>query len=45
MDSRSIFDADVWTQLTGIRSAVDPHGTFAANHRIPRLYENGQAQF
>jgi FAD/FMN-containing dehydrogenase len=41
VDTRSIYDADVWTQLTGIRSAVDPHGMFAANHRIPRLYENG----
>ena len=41
VDTRSIYDADVWTQLTGIRSAVDPHGLFVANHRVPRLYEDG----
>ena len=32
---------DVWTQLKGIRCAVDPHGIFAANHPVPRLFENG----
>jgi len=42
VDARSIYPADVWTQLTGIRSAVDPHGIFAANHRIPRLFEDGR---
>jgi FAD/FMN-containing dehydrogenase len=41
IDARSVFGADTWTQLTGIRSAVDPHDLFVANHRIPRLYENG----
>ncbi|WP_028637559.1 FAD-binding oxidoreductase [Nocardioides sp. URHA0032] len=41
VDARSIYGADVWTQLTGIRSAVDPHGLFAANHRVPRLHEDG----
>jgi FAD/FMN-containing dehydrogenase len=41
VDTRSAYAADVWTQLTGIRSAVDPHGVFAANHPVPRLYENG----
>jgi FAD/FMN-containing dehydrogenase len=41
VDARAIFDANAWTQLTGIRSAVDPHGMFAANHRVPRLFENG----
>ena len=44
IDARSIFAEDRWTQLTGIRSAVDPHGVFAANHRIPRLYEGGRPQ-
>ena len=39
IDARSIFGADVWTQLSGIRSAVDPHDLFVANHRVPRLYE------
>ena len=40
----SAYGADVWRQLTGIRSAVDPHGTFAANHPVPRLFEDGCAQ-
>jgi FAD/FMN-containing dehydrogenase len=44
VDARSVFGADTWTQLTGIRSAVDPHGLFVANHRIPRLYEDGRPQ-
>jgi FAD/FMN-containing dehydrogenase len=42
VDPRAAYGADVWTQLTGIRSAVDPHGVFAANHPVPRLFENGQ---
>ncbi|GAA4695172.1 FAD-binding oxidoreductase [Nocardioides conyzicola] len=41
VDTRAAYGADVWTQLTGIRSAVDPHGVFAANHPVPRLFENG----
>lgn len=41
VDSRSAYGDDTWTQLTGIRSAVDPHGVFMANHPVPRLYENG----
>ncbi len=42
VDTRSAYGADVWTQLTGIRSAVDPHGVFVANHPVPRLFENGR---
>src|SRR6478735_4353113 len=42
VDTRAAYSADVWTQLTGIRSAVDPHGVFAANHPVPRLFEDGQ---
>ncbi|WP_243058244.1 FAD-binding oxidoreductase [Nocardioides sp. SR21] len=42
VDARSIYADDVWTQLTGIRSAVDPHGVFQANHAVPRLFENGE---
>ncbi len=42
VDARSAYGADVWTQLTGIRSAIDPHGVFAANHPVPRLFEDGQ---
>ncbi len=41
VDTRSAYPADAWTQLAGIRSAVDPHGLFVANHRVPRLYEDG----
>jgi FAD/FMN-containing dehydrogenase len=42
VDPRAAYGADAWTQLTGIRSAVDPHGLFAANHQVPRLFENGR---
>ena len=41
VDTRAAYDADVWTQLTGIRSAVDPDGVFAASHPVPRLFEHG----
>lgn len=44
VDARSLFGADRWRQVTGIRSAVDPHGVFVANHRIPRLHEDGRSQ-
>ena len=43
VDAREIVRADAWTQLTGIRSAVDPHGVFMANHPVPRLFENGRS--
>jgi FAD/FMN-containing dehydrogenase len=38
--SRS-FPAEAWERLKGVRSAADPAGVLVANHRIPRLYENG----
>jgi hypothetical protein len=41
VDPRTAYQESAWTQLAGIRSAVDPHGTFAANHPVPRLYEEG----
>jgi FAD/FMN-containing dehydrogenase len=41
VDPRAAYDEGVWTQLKGIRSAVDPHGMFAANHPVPRLWEDG----
>jgi FAD/FMN-containing dehydrogenase len=44
VDPRTAYAESAWTQLAGIRSAVDPHGTFAANHPIPRLYEGGSAR-
>ncbi|KQU68270.1 FAD-binding oxidoreductase [Phycicoccus sp. Root101] len=40
VDPRSGYDERTWLQLKGIRSAVDPHGVFVGNHRIPRLVEN-----
>ena len=43
VDPRTAYADGVWTQLAGIRSAVDPHGVFAANHPVPRLWENGAA--
>ena len=42
VDPRRGYDEATWRQLTGIRSAVDPHGVFAANHPVPRLYEDGR---
>jgi FAD/FMN-containing dehydrogenase len=42
VDTRSAYAASTWRQLTGIRSAVDPHGTFLANHPVPRLFEDGR---
>lgn len=42
VDTRQAYDEHAWRQLVGIRSVVDPNGTFAANHRVPRLYEDGR---
>ena len=42
VDPRAAYAEGVWTQLKGIRSAVDPHGVFAANHPVPRLWEDGR---
>jgi FAD/FMN-containing dehydrogenase len=42
VDPRSGYADSAWVQLSGIRSAVDPHGTFAANHPVPRLWEDGR---
>lgn len=42
VDPRSAYEERSWLQLKGIRSAVDPHGLFVGNHRIPRLVENGR---
>ena len=42
VDPRTAYDERAWLQLKGIRSAVDPHGLFVGNHRIPRLVENGR---
>jgi FAD/FMN-containing dehydrogenase len=40
VDANTAYRPEVWTQLKGVRSAVDPHGLFAANHPIPRLSED-----
>jgi FAD/FMN-containing dehydrogenase len=42
VDVRAGYTPDNWTQLKAIRTAVDPHGVFLANHVVPRLYENGR---
>jgi hypothetical protein len=42
VDPRSAYAESVWTQLKGIRGAYDPHALFAANHPVPRLFENGR---
>jgi FAD/FMN-containing dehydrogenase len=42
VDPRTGYADDRWLQLTGIRTAVDPHGVFVGNHRVPRLYEGGR---
>jgi FAD/FMN-containing dehydrogenase len=42
VDVSTAFDESAWLQLKGIRSAYDPEDRFAANHRIPRLFEDGR---
>jgi hypothetical protein len=44
VDTRDAYAEAGWRQLAGIRSAVDPHATFLANHPVPRLFEDGAAQ-
>lgn len=41
-DTRRGYRPDAWRQLAGVRSAVDPHGLFVANHPVPRLFEDGR---
>ncbi len=41
VDPRTGYPERTWLQLKAIRSAVDPHGLFVGNHRIPRLVEHG----
>jgi FAD binding domain len=42
VDPRSAYSDDAWLKLTGIRSAVDPDDVFQANHKVDRLFEDGQ---
>lgn len=42
VDVRSAYPTRAWLRLKGIRSAYDPTGVFVANHRIPRLWEDGR---
>jgi FAD/FMN-containing dehydrogenase len=42
VEAKTAYRPEAWTQLKGVRSAVDPHGLFAANHPIPRLWEEGR---
>ena len=44
VDVESAYADGTWRQLAGIRSAVDPNGTFVANHPVPRLYEDGRTR-
>jgi hypothetical protein len=41
VDPRTGYSDETWLQLSGIRSAVDPDDVFVANHKVPRLYEDG----
>ena len=34
-DTSAAYPAEVWARLQAVRAAVDPHGTFVSNHRIP----------
>jgi hypothetical protein len=43
VDVEIVYADGVWGQPAGIRSAVDPHGTFVANHPVPWLFEEGAA--
>ncbi|HET9634242.1 MAG TPA: FAD-binding oxidoreductase [Terrabacter sp.] len=42
VDPRTGYDELTWVQLKGIRSAYDPDDRFLANHRVPRLFEDGK---
>jgi hypothetical protein len=42
VDPSTGYTESVWRQLAGVRSAVDPSGVFVANHRVPRLFEDGR---
>ena len=41
VDTKTGYSTEAWQQLTAIRTAADPDDVFVANHRIPRLFENG----
>jgi FAD/FMN-containing dehydrogenase len=41
VDVSETFPEHTWMQLKAVRSVVDPNGVILANHRVPRLYENG----
>lgn len=40
MDVRASYAAGTWTRLQRVRTAVDPHGLFLANHAVPPLGGN-----
>jgi FAD/FMN-containing dehydrogenase len=42
VDVSAGYRPEVWTQLKGVRSVVDPHALFVANHPVPRLWEHGR---
>ncbi len=41
VDPRRSYSEEAWLRLKAIRSAVDPHDVVVANHRVPRLFEDG----
>lgn len=42
VEAKTGYTDETWMQLKAIRSMVDPDGVFVANHKVPRLYENGK---
>jgi FAD/FMN-containing dehydrogenase len=44
INPRAGYSDESWEQLKAIRSMTDPGSVFVANHRIPRLYEQGIQQ-
>jgi hypothetical protein len=42
INPRVAYSDESWDQLKAIRSIADPDAVFVANHRIPRLYEQGR---
>ncbi|PJI84904.1 FAD-binding oxidoreductase [Luteimicrobium subarcticum] len=42
VETRTGHRAEAWEQLKGLRSAFDPDDVLVANHRVPRLFEDGR---
>ena len=35
VDASTGYDAESYARLQAVRAAVDPHGTFVSNHKVP----------